>query len=67
MNGHQENARSWSLRYKVNLEKLGTGDLARVNEVVDDLELRQRQHGLSAGEKRMLQKARELRQRLSGR
>jgi CarD family transcriptional regulator len=65
MKGYQEDAASWSRRYKANVEKLGSGDLARVAEVVDDLERRQREHGLPAGEKRMLQKARDLRQRLS--
>jgi RNA polymerase-interacting CarD/CdnL/TRCF family regulator len=66
MNGHQEDATSWSRRYKANVEKLATGDPARVNEVIDDLERRRRQHGLTAGEERLLQKARDLRQRLNG-
>lgn len=51
---------------KANAEKLGSGDLARVNEVVYDPERQQREHGLTAGEEQMLQKARDLRQRLSG-
>jgi Clp amino terminal domain, pathogenicity island component len=62
---HREEAVNWSLRYKANLEKLASQDLANVTEVVRDLELRERQHGLSAGEKRMLDKARHLRQLLS--
>jgi CarD family transcriptional regulator len=62
---NQDEARSWSRRYKANLEKLGSRDLARVTEVVSNLELREREAGLSAGEKRMLQKARHLRQLLS--
>ena len=66
MNGYYEDGASWSRRYKANLEKLASGDLARVSEVVDDLDLRQRQHRLTAGEERMLWKARDLRQRLSG-
>jgi CarD family transcriptional regulator len=60
-----EEARDWSLRYKANLEKLASGDLAKVTDVVRDLEFRERQLGLSAGEKRMLDKARHLRQQLS--
>jgi CarD family transcriptional regulator len=60
-----EEARDWSLRYKANLEKLGSGDLAKVAEVVGDLELREREAGLSAGERRMLDKARHLRRLLS--
>jgi CarD family transcriptional regulator, regulator of rRNA transcription len=58
---NQDEARSWSRRYKANLEKLGSRDLAGVTEVVGNLELREREAGLSAGEKRMLQKARHLR------
>ena len=30
---------NWSRRYKANLEKLGSGDLAKVAEVVSDLEV----------------------------
>jgi CarD family transcriptional regulator len=60
-----EEARDWSLRYKANLEKLASRDLAKVAEVVGDLELREREAGLSAGERRMLDKARHLRRLLS--
>ena len=60
-----EEARDWSLRYKANLEKLGSRDLAKVAQVVGDLELREREAGLSAGERRMLDKARHLRRLLS--
>jgi Clp amino terminal domain, pathogenicity island component len=56
----REEAVDWSRRYKANLEKLASQDLAEVAEVVRDLELRERQHGLSAGEKQMLEKARHL-------
>jgi hypothetical protein len=57
---HREEAVDWSRRYKANLDKLASQDLAKVAEVVRDLELRERQHGLSAGEKQMLEKARHL-------
>ena len=50
--------RNWSQRYKANLEKLASGDLAQVVEVVSDLAGREASRGLSAGEKRMLAKAR---------
>ena len=56
-----EEARNWSRRYKLNLEKLASKDLASVSEVIDDLELRDLETGLSAGERRMLDKAWELR------
>lgn len=63
---HREEAVSWSRRYKTNLDKLASKDLAKVTEVVRDLEFRERQHGLSAGEKRMLDKARHFQQPLRG-
>ena len=60
-----EEARNWSRRYKLNLEKLASKDLDSVSEVIVDLELRDLETGLSAGERRMLDKAWELRQLLS--
>jgi CarD family transcriptional regulator len=54
--GNEES--SWSRRYKANLEKLASGDLIQVVEVVRDLTEREASRGLSAGEKRMLAKAR---------
>lgn len=53
-----EDERDWSLRYKANLEKLASGDLVKVVEVVRDLAGREASRGVSAGEKRMLAKAR---------
>ena len=50
--------RTWSQRYKANLEKLASGDLVQVVEVVRELAGREASRGLSAGEKRMLAKAR---------
>jgi CarD family transcriptional regulator len=60
-----EEARNWSRRYKLNLEKLASKDLESVSEVIVDLELRDLETGLSAGERRMLDKAWELRLLLS--
>jgi CarD family transcriptional regulator len=65
MNHRSEEARAWSLRYKANLEKLASRDLAKVTEVVRDLELRARQGAITGGERRMLEKARQLRRLLS--
>ena len=53
-----DDALNWSQRYKANLEKLASGDLVQVVEVVRDLTGREASYGLSAGEKRMLAKAR---------
>src|SRR5215218_58948 len=51
---HTEEPTNWSRRYKANLEKLASGDVNKVAEVVRDLWRRDKDRGLSAGEKRML-------------
>ena len=55
-----EEPTNWSRRYKANLEKLASGDVNKVAEVVRDLWRRDKERGLSAGEKRMLAKARDI-------
>lgn len=55
-----EEPTNWSRRYKANLEKLASGDVLKVSEVVRDLWRRDQDRGLSAGEKRMLVKARQI-------
>lgn len=55
-----EEPTNWSRRYKANVEKLASGDVIRVAEVVRDLSRRDTDKGLSAGEKRMLSKARQV-------
>lgn len=57
---HTEEPANWSRRYKANLEKLHSGNVLKVAEVVRDLWRRERDRGLSAGEKRMLAKARQI-------
>ncbi|HWI33929.1 MAG TPA: CarD family transcriptional regulator, partial [Lapillicoccus sp.] len=57
---HTEEPTNWSRRYKANLEKLASGNPLKVAEVVRDLWRRERERGLSAGEKRMLAKARQI-------
>ncbi len=51
---------NWSRRFKLNVEKLKSGDIYQVAEVVRSLSVRERDRGLSAGEKRMLAKARQI-------
>jgi CarD family transcriptional regulator len=57
---YTEEPTNWSRRYKANLEKLASGDVIKVAEVVRDLWRRDKDRGLSAGEKRMLAKARQI-------
>ena len=51
---------NWSRRYKANQEKRASGDVNRVGEVVRDLWRRNEDKGVSAGEKCMLEKARQI-------
>ena len=53
-------AANWSRRFKNNIEKLRSGDIYQVAEVVRNLSIRDKDKGLSAGEKRMLAKARQI-------
>ena len=55
-----EEPTNWSRRYKANVEKLASGNVKKVAEVVRDLWRRDQDRGLSAGEKRMLAKARQI-------
>ena len=54
---YTEEPTNWSRRYKANLEKIASGDVVKVAEVVRDLYRRDLDRGLSAGEKRMLTRA----------
>jgi CarD family transcriptional regulator len=51
---------NWSRRFKNHQEKLKSGDVYQVAEVVRNLALRDVSKGLSAGEKSMLMKARQV-------
>ncbi|MEY4417985.1 MAG: hypothetical protein RIQ88_423 [Actinomycetota bacterium] len=55
-----EEPTNWSRRFKANQEKLASGDVMKVAEIVRDLWRRQQDRGLSAGEKRMLAKAMQI-------
>lgn len=52
-----EEAGNWSRRYKANQERLASGDVNKVAELVRDLWRRDQGKGLSPGEKSMLAKA----------
>lgn len=51
---------NWSRRFKSHVEKLRSGDIYQVAEVVRNLSNRDKDKGLSAGEKRMLTRARQI-------
>ncbi|HEX3043628.1 MAG TPA: CarD family transcriptional regulator [Bacillota bacterium] len=51
---------NWNHRYRVNLEKIKSGSIFEVAEVVRNLLSRDREKGLSTGEKKMLENARRI-------
>lgn len=51
---------NWNRRYRANLEKIKSGNIYEVAEVVRNLACRDRERGLSSGEKRMLESARQI-------
>lgn len=51
---------NWNHRYRANLEKIKSGDIFEVAEVVRNLTIRDREKGLSTGERKMLDSARQI-------
>ena len=51
---------NWNRRYRANLEKIKSGDVFEVAEVVRNLINRDREKGLSSGERKMLENARQI-------
>ncbi|MDO4581999.1 MAG: CarD family transcriptional regulator [Bacillota bacterium] len=51
---------NWNRRYRMNMEKIKSGDICQLAEVVRNLSLRDCAKGLSAGEKKMLDNARKI-------
>jgi CarD family transcriptional regulator len=54
------NNSNWNKRYRDNMGKMKTGDIFEVAQVVRDLTYRDREKGLSTGEKKMLVSARQM-------
>ena len=51
---------NWNRRYRANLEKIKSGNIYEVAEVVRNLITRDREKGLSSGERKMLENARQI-------
>ncbi|AEG16643.1 MULTISPECIES: CarD family transcriptional regulator [Desulfofundulus] len=51
---------NWNRRYRANLEKMRSGDIYEVAEVVRNLAKREKEKGLSSGERKMLENARQI-------
>jgi hypothetical protein len=60
MADHASGEANWSRRYRANLHRLNSGDRGQIAAVVNGLSERDRDHGLSQGERRMLERARYL-------
>jgi CarD family transcriptional regulator len=51
---------NWNRRYRANLEKIKSGNIYEVAEVVRNLVKRDKEKGLSSGERKMLENARQI-------
>lgn len=51
---------NWNRRYRANLEKIRSGDIYEVAEVVRNLIKRDKEKSLSSGERKMLENARQI-------
>lgn len=58
--GHQEFSPNWNKRYRDNMVKIKSGDIFEVAEVVRSLMQRERDRGLSTGERKMLNSAKQI-------
>ena len=58
--GGTQMPKNWNRRFKHNRDKMKTGDILELAEVVRNLSLRDREKGLSTGEKQMFVKAKKI-------
>lgn len=58
--GSTEMPKNWNRRFKHNRDKMKTGDIFELAEVVKNLSLRDNEKGLSTGEKQMFVKAKKI-------
>jgi CarD family transcriptional regulator len=60
LNGDQTSMpANWNKRYRLNMDKIKSGDIYEIADVVRNLTLRDREKGLSAAERKMLNSARQ--------
>ena len=60
LGGSTEMPKNWNRRFKHNRDKMKTGDILELAEVVRNLSLRDHEKGLSTGEKQMYVKAKKI-------
>ena len=56
----KEMSNNWNKRYKENMEKMKSGSIYEVADVVRNLSYKQKEKGLSTGEKKMLNNAKQI-------
>lgn len=52
--------KNWNKRYRDNMEKIKSGDIYEIADVVRNLSFKQKEKGLSTGEKKMLTNAKQI-------
>ena len=55
-----EMEKNWNKRYRDNMDKLKSGDIYEIADVVRNLSFKQKEKGLSTGEKKMLVNAKQI-------
>ena len=55
-----EMSMNWNKRYRDNMEKMKSGDIYEIADVVRNLSFKQKERGLSTGEKKMLLNAKQI-------
>ncbi|KNF07988.1 transcriptional regulator, CarD family [Gottschalkia purinilytica] len=53
-------SQSWNRRYRANMDKIKSGDIYEIASVVRNLVIRDREKGLSTGERKMLNNAKQM-------
>lgn len=56
----ESNNPNWNRRYRANMDKIKSGNIFKVAEVVRSLLLREKRKGLSSGERKMLESAKQI-------
>ena len=51
---------NWNKRYRDNMDKMKSGDIYEIADVVRNLSFKQKEKGLSTGEKKMLNNAKQI-------
>ena len=59
-NNETDMSANWNHRYRANLDKMKTGDIYKLADVVRNLMLRNYEKGLSTGERKMLDNAKQI-------